>query len=65
VTSPTQILRSASVSIKRYFLDNRGATAIEYGIIALLVSVAIIASVTQVGSRVTGLFNKVATAIPN
>lgn len=41
--------------------DERGATAIEYGLIAALIAVAIIATVTTLGTNLTGTFNSVAT----
>jgi pilus assembly protein Flp/PilA len=40
--------------INRFVADERGATAIEYGLIASLVCVAIIAAVTSLGTN-TGL----------
>lgn len=40
--------------------DDSGATAIEYGLIAALISVAIIAAVTSVGTSLTATFNTVA-----
>ncbi|HEY3916669.1 MAG TPA: Flp family type IVb pilin [Stellaceae bacterium] len=40
--------------------DDRGATAIEYGLIAALISVAIITAVTAVGTSLTATFNTVA-----
>lgn len=43
--------------------DDRGATAIEYGLIASLIAVAIIAAVTTVGSDLTNTFNSVANAL--
>ena len=43
--------------------DRSGATAIEYGLIAALVSVALIAGATSMGSRVGLTFNKVAAKI--
>jgi pilus assembly protein Flp/PilA len=49
--------------------DQDGATAIEYGLIAGLIAVAIIAAVTLVGTNLSGLFNTVAgdvaTATPS
>ncbi len=45
----------------RDFLRNEsGATAIEYGLIAALISVAIISAATTLGSNVGKTFNKVA-----
>src|SRR5216684_714213 len=43
--------------------DETGATAIEYGLIAALISVVIIAAVTLVGSNLSGVFNSIATAL--
>jgi pilus assembly protein Flp/PilA len=43
--------------------DDSGATAIEYGLIAALISVVIITAVTLVGSQLSGVFNSIATAL--
>jgi pilus assembly protein Flp/PilA len=43
--------------------DENGATAIEYGLIAALISVVIIAAVTLVGSNLSTTFNSIATAL--
>ncbi len=43
--------------------DRDGATAIEYGLIAALISVVIITAVTLVGSNLKGVFNSIATAL--
>jgi pilus assembly protein Flp/PilA len=39
--------------------DASGATAVEYGLIASLIALVIIASVSAVGTKMTGTFNKV------
>ncbi|HYC24643.1 MAG TPA: Flp family type IVb pilin [Roseiarcus sp.] len=44
----------------RFAKDNSGATAIEYGLIASLIAVAIIAAVTTVGTKLTNTFSEVA-----
>lgn len=44
----------------RFLLDERGATAIEYGLIAALIAVVIIGAVSQVGSQVGETFEKIA-----
>lgn len=41
--------------------NESGATAIEYGLIAALISVAIIVAVSAIGTNLQGTFNKVAT----
>jgi pilus assembly protein Flp/PilA len=43
--------------------DESGATAIEYGLIGLLVSVGIIAAVTQLGKDVSTTFTTVGTKV--
>jgi pilus assembly protein Flp/PilA len=47
-------------SIVRFFKDESGATAIEYGLIAAGISVAILVAVQSVGSSLNGLFNTIA-----
>lgn len=47
----------------RFVKDESGATAIEYGLIAGLISVAIIAAVTLVGGNLSTTFGKVATSL--
>ncbi len=43
--------------------DVSGATAIEYGLIAALISVVIIGTVTLVGSDLSAVFNSVSGAL--
>lgn len=43
--------------------DEKGATAIEYGLIAGLIAVVIIAALTLLGGNMTGAFEELATAI--
>jgi pilus assembly protein Flp/PilA len=46
----------------RNLLKNvKGATAIEYGLIAALIAIAAITAFTSVGTKVTTTFNNVAT----
>ena len=47
----------------RFAKDESGATAIEYGLIAGLISVVIIGAVTTLGTRLSGKFNAVAAAL--
>jgi len=41
--------------------DSRGATAIEYGLIAALIAVAAITAMTSIGSRLGSTFNNVSS----
>ncbi|MBV8564319.1 MAG: Flp family type IVb pilin [Methylobacteriaceae bacterium] len=45
--------------LARFAKDTRGATAIEYSLIASLIALAIITAVSQIGSKVTNTFNNV------
>ena len=45
---------------KSFMRDEEGVTAIEYGLIAALIAVAIIVSVTAVGTDLAAVFNHVA-----
>ena len=49
--------------IKKFTADQNGATAIEYGLIAALISVVIIGVLTTVGSNLNTDFNSVATSL--
>jgi pilus assembly protein Flp/PilA len=49
--------------ISKLFGDRSGATAIEYGLIAALISVAIIAGVTLVGSNLATTFTTISTKL--
>ena len=49
--------------ITRLIKSEKGATAIEYGLIAALVSVVIIGALTLVGSHLTSTFNSVGNAL--
>jgi pilus assembly protein Flp/PilA len=48
---------------RRFCRSQDGATAIEYGLIAALLSVVIIAAVTKVGTELSSTFNVVATSM--
>jgi pilus assembly protein Flp/PilA len=43
----------------KFFNDESGATAIEYGLIAALIAVAIIAAGTTLGSNIANTFNTI------
>ena len=47
----------------RFLKDESGATAIEYGLIAALISVALIAGATLVGNELEDVFNEVGTQL--
>lgn len=47
--------------LRKIFKNTKGATAIEYGLIAALIAVAAITALTSVGGGLTKKFNTVAT----
>ena len=47
--------------IERFAQDQSGATAIEYGLIAALIAVGIIAAARGLGSQISATFNTVKT----
>jgi pilus assembly protein Flp/PilA len=49
------------VLVQRFLNDQSGATAIEYGLIAAGISVAIITVVNGLGSKVSGTFSSIQT----
>ena len=54
-----------SKRIARFVKDRSGVTGIEYGLIAVLVAVGIIASVTLLGDNVSAMFDTVASSMPD
>ncbi len=53
----------AMIMLKRFLKNEDGATAIEYGLIAALIGVAIILAVTAVGDGLNATFNEVASEL--
>ena len=49
--------------VSRFVKDESGATAIEYGLIAALISVVLIAVLTQVGASLNAKFQSVEAAL--
>jgi pilus assembly protein Flp/PilA len=43
--------------------DDRGATAVEYGLMVALIAAVIVAAVALIGTNLTSIFNSVANAI--
>lgn len=50
-------------NIKKLLKDESGATAIEYGLIAALVSVAAIAALTAMGTSLETMFTRVSNEL--
>jgi|TARA_A100001391_G_scaffold31877_2_gene17082 pilus assembly protein Flp/PilA len=48
---------------KKFIADDSGATAIEYGLIAALVAVVVIAALTLLGGQLTDTFCNIANSL--
>ncbi len=51
--------------LKRFAKDDSGATAIEYGLIAGLISVVILAALQSIGTKLNTKFTNISTALGN
>lgn len=51
------------LSVMRFLNDEEGVTAIEYGLLAALIAVMIIAGATLVGTQLDVIFRFIATAL--
>ena len=49
--------------VTRFLKDESGATAIEYGLIAALIAVVLVASLQGVGTALEGAFTKIETDV--
>lgn len=52
-------------NMRRLRADRRGATAIEYGLIAALIAVAIVSALSSLGGGVGGMWTKLNNAVQN
>jgi pilus assembly protein Flp/PilA len=51
------------IALRKFFKDESGATAIEYGLIAAGISVAIITTVQGLGTKLNSTFTSVQNAL--
>ncbi|MEY3884062.1 MAG: hypothetical protein RLZZ379_1340 [Pseudomonadota bacterium] len=56
-------MKSLYAGFKRFINDETGVTAIEYGLLAALIAVVIIAAVTSAGTRISCTFQRVADCL--
>lgn len=56
-------MKNMQMAIKRFWADEEGVTAIEYGLIAALIAVVIIASVKLVGSQLNLTFSHIGNCL--
>ena len=43
----------------------RGASAVEYGLLVALIAIAIIVAITALGGKLSGVFNKTTSSLPS
>ncbi len=51
------------MKFRKMIRDNKGATAIEYGLIAALIAVAAVAAMGTLGNKLSGTFSNVSNAM--
>jgi pilus assembly protein Flp/PilA len=61
--SPKRLRTNMSQFIKRFFREEKGVTAIEYALIAGLIAVAIVTSLTDVQTALKGVFGSIVGAL--
>jgi len=61
--SLTQELRAMKKFVTRFLQDESGVTAIEYGLIAALISVVCIAAMTFAGQQLLAVYNRIGNAL--
>jgi pilus assembly protein Flp/PilA len=54
---------AARRSLKSFWSDEAGATAVEVGVLVVLISIALISALNVLGSGIKTAFNKTSTAI--
>jgi len=57
------LMHSAKSSVNGFVQDETGATAIEYGLIAGLIAVAIVAATTTLGTNISSLFARISAKL--
>jgi pilus assembly protein Flp/PilA len=51
-------------TIKRFISDDTGQDLIEYALLAGLISIVCVIAITNAGTKVSGLYDKVQSSIP-
>lgn len=57
-------LQTLGFAMKDRLREEKGATAVEYGIMVALIAVAVIIAVTLLGDNLSKMFNDVAGKVP-
>jgi len=57
-------MKKAMQDIEAWVVDEEGATAIEYGLLAALIAGLILTTVAALGTKISGLYTTVNTNLP-
>jgi pilus assembly protein Flp/PilA len=55
--------RPMKILLSRFARDARGATAIEYALISMLIALAIVTALTYIGTQLSSQFSEVGNAL--
>ena len=58
-------MRAVRITFRRLRSDKRGATAIEYGLIAALIVIAMMAGLSKLGGGANGMWGVMASKVVN
>ncbi|MBA3730659.1 MAG: Flp family type IVb pilin [Sphingomonas sp.] len=58
-------MRAIRTTFRRLRSDKRGATAIEYGLIAALIAMALLASIRNLGGGANGMWGRMSNDVGN
>jgi pilus assembly protein Flp/PilA len=58
-----KLMLAVTTPLEQEKKDERGATAVEYGLMVALIAVAIIVAVTALGTTLSGLFDTITSSI--
>jgi len=58
-----EIIMKALSAVRRFIRDERGVTAIEYGLIASLIALAVGTAMTSVSTELSAVFGRVVDAL--
>ena len=64
LTTLTNLTTLENIMLTNFLNDEHGATAIEYGLMAALIAVVIIAAVTLIGQKLDSTFDSVGNSLP-
>lgn len=65
MTIKTRVPARVATAVRRFVADASGTTAIEYALLGVLIAVAIVAAVNQVGDGVRPMFEQLAGKFGN